>query len=535
MRRLIVASAALLLSAAAHSAPPKLLIVISVDQLSADLFDGYRQHFAGGLARLATGTVYRNGYQGHASTETCPGHAAIITGTRPARNGIIANSWVDFAAPRADKIVYCVEDEAAPGSDSEHYQRSLAHLRVPALGDLLKRLSPQSRVAAVSQKDRSAILLGGRSSDATFYWDGTAFVPIGAHRVQAGLAAVNRAVAAQIATPEPAMTPPPLCAANARPVAVADHAPVGNGNFARAAGDSKAWRASPASDAAVLALSAVLVGEMGLGKGPQTDLLAIGLSATDYVGHSFGSGGQEMCLQLLELDRDLGDFFARLDGSGIDYAVALSADHGIADLPERARLEGVTGAMRIDPDLTPARVSAAVRAATGIQGPILAEEGVTGDLYLDPALKGADRARALAAVIAEYRRHPQVAAAFARNEIAATAMPSGDPTKWSLLERVRASFDPKRSGDLYVVLKPEITPIGHADGSVATHGSPWDHDRRVPILFWRKGQPQRTEETAVETIDIVPTLAALLALPLAPGAVDGKCLAAFATVACPTQ
>ena len=74
---------------------PKLLVVISVDQFSADLFDEYRPHFTGGLARLATGTVFHNGYQSHAATETCPGHSTILTGDHPARTGIIANIWID--------------------------------------------------------------------------------------------------------------------------------------------------------------------------------------------------------------------------------------------------------------------------------------------------------------------------------------------------------------------------------------------------------------------------------------------------------
>ena len=90
-----------------RSAPPtgrpKLVIVISVDQFSADLFDEYRSQFTGGLARLATGTVYRNGYESHATTETCPGHSTILTGDHPSRTGIIANVWVDQAVQRADK------------------------------------------------------------------------------------------------------------------------------------------------------------------------------------------------------------------------------------------------------------------------------------------------------------------------------------------------------------------------------------------------------------------------------------------------
>src|SRR3954453_10009647 len=105
MRKFILAAAAALFasqSAAQTPAPPKLLVVISVDQFSADLFDEYRPQFTSGLARLATGTVFRNGYQSHAATETCPGHSTILTGDHPSRTGIIANSWVDQSVQRAD-------------------------------------------------------------------------------------------------------------------------------------------------------------------------------------------------------------------------------------------------------------------------------------------------------------------------------------------------------------------------------------------------------------------------------------------------
>ena len=78
-------------------------------------------------------------------------------------------------------------------------------------------------------------------------------------------------------------------------------------------------------------------------------MLAVGLSATDYVGHRYGTAGQEMCLQMLSLDRDLGDFLAFLDREVGDYAVVLTADHGGKDIPERERAAGVTGAARADP------------------------------------------------------------------------------------------------------------------------------------------------------------------------------------------
>src|SRR5207244_10903139 len=104
--------------------------------------------------------------------------------------------------------------------------------------------------------------------------------------------------------------------------------PVGSGQLARAAGDLNALRASPEVDGDTLALAAGLVDEMQLGRRADPDVLAVSLSATDYVGHTYGTEGQEMCLQLLELDREVGDFLSFLDSRHVDYAVALTADHG---------------------------------------------------------------------------------------------------------------------------------------------------------------------------------------------------------------
>ena len=61
-------------------------------------------------------------------------------------------------------------------------------------------------------------------------------------------------------------------------------------------------------------------------------------------------------------------------------------------------------------------------------------------------------------------------------------------------------------------------------GSVATHGSPWDSDRRVPILFWRKNMRGFEQSLGVETVDIMPSLAALIGLPVAEDQIDGRCL-----------
>jgi hypothetical protein len=534
--KLLAALAALFATqSAAQTPPPKLLVVIAVDQFSADLFDEYRPQFTGGLARLATGAVFRNGYQSHAATETCPGHSTLLTGDHPARTGIISNAWVDQKIGRSDKSVYCAEDESQPGTSSIAYKVSPKHLLVPTLGELMKQRWAGSRTVAVSGKDRAAVMMSGQRPDQRWYWNGKTFdTDLPGVRVPQIVPKFQSALAAALAQPRPPLEAPPYCQAKARMVPLEGGGkPVGSGQLARAAGDLTAFRASPEIDGDTLALAAGLVDEMQLGRRADPDLLAISLSATDYVGHAYGTEGEEMCLQLLELDRELGDFLKLLDSRGISYAVALTADHGGKDIPERERLAGVGDAARIKAALAPATMGKALVAKLGLNGLGLLGASAQGDIYLDANLKPRDRTRLLSAAVAAYKADPQVEAVFTGSEIARTPVPTGDPTQWTLLQRERASYYPGRSGDFVVFLKRDITPIADTShGYVATHGSPYDYDRRVPILFWRAGPAGTTVERPVETTDIMPTIASMIGLPVAPGSIDGHCLPEPAGASC---
>jgi predicted AlkP superfamily pyrophosphatase or phosphodiesterase len=536
MRSLLLAAAALIATpAAAQTTPPKLIVAISVDQLSSDLWEQYRPLFTGGLARLANeGTLFVNGYQSHAASETCPGHSTLLTGRHPAATGIIANNWIDQGAARADKTIYCSENETVPGTTSTKYKVSPAHLRVTTLSDRLKAVSPRSRNVAVAGKDRAAVMMSGRSADGRWYWDGKAWATdLTGEATPRTISALNQVYSTSLAAPRAPLELPPQCQARARPYTVAPGLTVGAGRLDRATGDARGARAHPEFDGAVLAAGAGLVGELQLGRGPATDVLSLGLSATDYVGHSFGSGGSEMCLQMLALDRSLGDFFRRLDATGVDYAVVLSSDHGVMDIPERLRNGGVTQAQRAEPGLAAEQVGKLLAPQFGRTESVLRGEGIGGDVWLDRSLPPTVRARVLRAAAERYRAHRQVHAAYTADELRRLAVPSGPPDKWSVMERVRASFDPARSGDLIVVLKQYVSPIAApTKGYVATHGSPWDYDRRVPIVFWRKGVRGTARTEAVGTVDILPTLAALIGLPVPAATIDGRCLASAAGASC---
>jgi len=502
---------------------PKLVVVISVDQFSADLFAQYRNRFTGGFARLLDGAVFPSGYQSHSATETCPGHSTIMTGDHPARTGIIANEWYDFAGARPG-LAYCMEDERQ--GTYKDYVASDVHLRVPTLGERLKDADPAVRTVSVAGKDRAAILLGGHKVDQLWFWrDGKGFISYSGRATPTSVTRANTAAWGAIDKPGTAFAEPAWCKPIDRPI-LANGRTVGAGKFERPAKAEASWKASPAFDSAIFDLATSMVRDMRLGRGPSTDILTIGASATDYVGHAYGTEGSEMCIQLANLDRTLGKFFAMLDATGVDYVVALTADHGGNDIPERERERGIPGAARVATVLLPRVIGTAIAGDFGLKGQLL-YGAVNGDVWIDPALSPADRMRVRDEAVRRYRASPQVAAVFTHDELAAAPLPVGPPETWSLIQRARASFVPDRSGDFLVFLKPRITaitPKNDPTAAVATHGSIWDYDRRVPILFWRRGMKGFEQPLSVETVDIAPTLAAVLGFPLAPGAVDGRCL-----------
>ena len=521
---LLAASPAAAQEAPAAAPPPRLVVVISVDQFSADLFAEYRAQYSGGFVRLMTGAVFPSGYQSHAATETCPGHSTILTGDRPAHTGIIANDWTDYAAPREDKTVYCAEDESVPGSSSGNYTTSDKHLKVSTLGEWMKLVDPASRVVSVAGKDRAAIMMGGHKIDELWYWwdKAKAFQSYAGRAMPAAVARMNASLATQLAQPQAPLDLPEFCKARDHAYTVGSIT-VGSGRFARGPGEVGKFKASPEFDASIVALATDLATDMKLGQGPHTDLLIVGASATDYVGHANGTEGTEMCLQMFALDRTLGKLFAALDQTGVDYAVVLTADHGGHDIPERNRDHGTPEAARVDSALTAGTIGKAIQAQLKLPAQPL-RGGAFGDMYIAPSLTKAQRAAVLAEAVKRFAAHPQVQAVFTAAQIAATPMAKSPPETWTLIERARASYHAGRSGDFVVALKPRITPIpASVPGALATHGSFWDYDRRVPILFWRKGMAGFEHPLSIETADIAPTLAGLIHVPV-PVVIDGRCI-----------
>ncbi len=526
----------------AETKAPKLIVVVSVDQFSADLMAAYRDRFRAGFKTLLDGgVVYPSGFQSHAATETCPGHATILTGRHPAGTGIVANRWVD-AATGTD--VYCTDSPGYTVQGSKLISGP-ANLMVTTLGDWLKEASAKNRVYAVAGKDRAAIMMAGHKPEGVYWFNDADFQfttyvapgdPDHATKI-APLAKLNASLAASWKKSPPKwQLLDKSCATRGGSVtadtitwtskAPPEGWPLKNGV------DRKYLRPSPVWDDVVADAALTLLSSQKLGQGDGTDVLAIGFSATDYVGHAYGALGAEMCDQLAHLDVTLGKLLAALKKQKTSYVLVLTADHGGLDVVERLRAHGYADAGRpspFDAGQLFDGLNADMRQQFGLAAdPFTAVNAKQGapeleQLTLVPGVPVAQRGNILRAAQAWLKKSPLIADAYVTSELAGQLPRTGSPpTEWSLAQRVAVNVYAGRVGDLYLVFPPNRAAPAAA-GYTAGHGSPYDYDRRVPILFYGEGVPAQERPLPVDTVDIAPTLAHVLGM-VPPVPMDGRCL-----------
>ncbi len=513
----------------------KLAVVVVVDQMRADHLTRFAGLYQGGLARLLQeGRVYTNAHHDHAITVTAAGHATIATGSFPSHHGVISNSWFDREEQRE---VYCSEDTSSrvlgyPDQEG----RSSRRLLVEALGDWMKKKWPQSKVYAVSRKDRPAIMMAGKRPDGVFWYnsrDGR-FVTseFYAQTYPAWVDSFNNSSPADryFETGWTKSRPEEAYFVSREDKFAHEFDGIHTTfphQFPGVAGRPNAayYRAlstSPFSDELVLEFAKTLIAHEGLGKDGIPDVLFIGCSAADAIGHAFGPLSQESEDHFLRLDDYLGRFMNFLDETvGKDrYVLVLSSDHGVLPLPEELARRGFESRRLPFSDMM-AQVNQAVGKVIrtyNLKGnPI---KGFSNGFLLDDdviAASGVGRKDIEDAIAAALKELPFIEDVYTYSEMLQTNGQDERP----FLEQYRRSFHPQRSADLVPRLKPYYLLTSRAQGT--SHGSPYEYDTHVPIIFIGSGVPPGRIHERVRTVDIAPTLAALLGVDI-PAEVDGKAL-----------
>lgn len=524
---------------AAAAERPDLIVVISVDQLPSEYLIRFDPWFSkGGFRRfLRSGAAYSEATYPYGTMKTAPGHASIATGTTPSRHGIVSNTWFDRGTGRT---VYSVEDPQVQLNEGGGDAVSPANLQVETIGDRLKQASPRSIVIGVSDKDRSAILMAGRRADGAYWFDEKIgrFITSTYYPADSRILDFNGVLkpffGARTVWDESGLIPErDLERITFDPPAAHPFKTDANGigvTFPHPIRDAAALMQTPYGNDLILDFARHVIGAKSMGLDDDTpDLMFIGLSATDEIGHNHGSDSREVADMMVRLDRSLEQFLDWLDKrSDASVVVALTSDHGIQPIPEiealrngakggRVTFRRVNSAKTIG-ESSPARRDLELAVAKRLGLPLNAESDVadaviasveTPNYYLNWNRIDASRidpAAARKALRDELLEFDGIAAAFTSDQLLAV-----NPKSSRLETAARLSFDAERSGDVVAYLKPGWIYIARPHGT--DHGQPVEDDQNVPLLFW--GDPIATfssRTTRVSPLDLVPTLASLLGI-----------------------
>ena len=506
-----------------RQARPKLVVIVVADQMRADYLVRYGGLFEKGLKRLTTdGAWFQNAAYPYMATLTCVGHTTIGTGTLPFHHGIMQNSWYDRAANRN---VTCTEDpdttEIAYGAAAGIGDSAHRMLR-PSLAETMKKTA-KARVVTISLKARSAIGLAGHDADAVIWLDERGAWQTSSAYTKEPLGWVASFVRANPIDADAGKTWERALPANrydGTDDARGERGPRGwTGTFPHqlgAAGDLAfytQWTTSPFADEYLATFAEGAIDALHLGKGDGTDFLGVSFSTLDLIGHAYGPRSHEIQDELIRLDRTLGRLLDTLDakvGAG-NYVLALSADHGVADVPEQTADGG-----HVLSNVTTGAIDAVLKGASYGDGPFVAAALGT-EIYLKPGVY--DRlqrdAKTLAALRDAMGKLSGVARVLTARELApASARTSKDPQ----IRAAALSYVPGRSGDLFVIPKPNWI----MGASVTTHGTLNTYDQRVPIVLYGAGIQAGVRPEPATPADIAPTLAAVAGVTLK--SVDGKVL-----------
>ncbi|WP_324025498.1 alkaline phosphatase family protein [Maribacter sp. BPC-D8] len=510
---------------------PKLVVGIVVDQMRYDYITRFYDHFGNdGFKRLVEqGFNCKNNHFNYAPTSTGPGHTSVYTGTTPAVHGIIGNNWYD---KEIDASVYCASDDTytSVGTTADAGQMSPHRMDVTTITDEVRLSSQmQGKTIAIALKDRGAVLPGGHTANAAYWFHGANegnWITSSYYMSQlpkwvndfnsSGTAQSYKRewntlkdikeykesgtdnnlfegkFEGETTTSFPHNTPALLD--KTKDFDIIKATPFGN---------------SLTADFAIEALK-----QEGLGKDDITDFLAVSFSSTDYVGHMYGVNSKEVQDTYLRLDADLERLFKALDknvGEG-EYTLFLTADHAAVEVPTYLKSEKIPAGY-VDTAANKKRLSEFLQYKYGTEDII--KNVSNNQIFLDHKIvKNLDLSLAdvQVEIAQEYLGYDAIDRVYTANQMWSTNYTHGVPY---ILQN---GYSQRRSGDVLVVFKPGFISYG-TTGS--THGSPQIYDTHAPLLFYGMGIKPGSTVNRTEIPDIAPTISALLGISF-PNGTTGK-------------
>lgn len=529
MKKVIVFTLTCLVFFTTHaqkSDAPKLVVGVVVDQMMYDYLYRYQARFSkGGFVKLMDkGTNCRNTQYNYVPTYTGPGHASIYTGATPSESGIVGNSWYDR---NANASVNCVTDSNyfSVGTESNYGMRAPTYLNCMTITDQLKATYTNSKVISISIKDRGAILPGGHMSDGSYWYDYMTGNMITSEFYKNELPQYVKDFNA-IQYPAKAMqekweTLYPIETYTASgpddtpyeqilPSKTSATFPYDLANMkGEGINPFSLFTVTPSANTFLTDFALKTIENERLGKHESTDFLAISYSTPDIAGHAFGPYSVEMEDMYLRLDLEIERLLKNLKKQvGKDFVLFLTADHAVVPVPQWLIDHNCPGGYAfIEQNL--ADLGVKLKAKFGVNL-VLAEEN--DQIYLDEEqmrFLELDRAVVERFVADEILLWDGVKYTYTSYDLHRAN--GGD----GLTEMIRNGYDAKRSGNVVFVLQSGYLSksVDKASARKGTsHGSAFNYDTHVPLLWYGKNIPKKEVFERVEIIDIVPTLTQILNL-----------------------
>lgn len=509
---------------------PKLVVGIVVDQMRYDYLTRFWNDYGEtGFKRLVReGFNCKNHHFNYAPTSTGPGHASVYTGTTPAVHGIIGNDWYD---KETDEEVYVASDDRyeSVGTESGAGKMSPHRMLTTTITDQ-NRLHTQflGKTVAVAVKDRGAVLPGGHTANAAYWFEGG----VAGHWVSSSfymeelpqwVQDFNASNAVEdYKRPWETLKPIDAYTESGADQNIYEGRSRGEATtsfphdlpaYWEQNGHTSSLRATAFGNAITMDFALEALKNEGLGLDEHTDFLTISFSSTDYVGHKFGVNSVEVQDTYLRLDQDLTRLLQRLDAQvGIgNYLVFLTADHGAVHVPSFLKDQKIPAGyldfkgMRTKFDaFLKYRYGTTDIVKTISNYQVFLDRKVVNNLDMDLA----DVQAEIAMELLGYEGMDKVFTGFQLWQNNYTQS-SGVPYL------IQKGWHQKRSGDIVFVQRPGFISYSRTG---STHGSPMIYDTHVPLIFYGKGIKKGETAKRTEIPDIAPTLAVLLGTAFPNGA-----------------
>jgi len=513
-------------AAPSASGKPKLVLLIIVDQFRYDYLERFGDLFgAGGFRRLVNeGALFTSANYDYVPTFTACGHAAISSGSIPAQNGIIGNTWFDR---ESGKVRVMVADDSAhlvtgSGVSSQGGAASPNTLIGSTLADQIRLANNyQSKVIAVSLKDRSAVLPGGHHPNGAFWFSELTGEFVSSDYYSKELPVWvrdfdnSRGADKYFGKKWERVGPPEAYKRAQAENLPVQRSPLGTGfPYIVTGGDQKpgskyylSFAYSPFGSEFLAEFAKTAVAAESLGADSYPDLLSVSFSSPDLTGHFYGPDSQEIVDTYIRLDRNIADFLNYVDKRVglVNTIIAVTGDHGVAPVPEYIRSKGIDAARLAAGEVSDA-ANKALSARFGEGKWVL--NLVNDQLYLDQKLiaeKKVDPAEAERVAGESALATEGVVNYFTRTQILSGQMPGG-----AIARRVMNGFYRERCGDVWLITKPFSF---FSEGEIATtHGSPYNYDTHVPVIIYGAGVRAGRYNLECSPSDIAPTLAAILGI-----------------------